>query len=707
MSLSSRLAVFFAAVLLFVARPADAAPWPLSCVEPAVSSLGTCAKMVVPGSGATAGETLLEKADSAFGACLVAPLGSVMFCDVVFWDDLMPAGEGIGTVVDGEEITSWNEADGYSYQKLFDAQRVLPDLSSPVRKDFGGVPVEIKVGDVNGTPTLVGRVLPEAADLEKLGIERPVDDVDLSDAPPIDVKTAPFAVKVDPGTGKFIEQTVVLPDDALEVETGASVMVPGVAAAAVVVGKGDGGWKLRSGEVRLDKSRLPSADNAVMPIVVLWLVMGAIFFTFRMVFVNLRAFKHAILVTAGRFDDPDDTGEISHFQALSSALSATVGLGNIAGVAIAITVGGPGAVFWMIMAGFLGMSSKFTECTLGQMYRVTKPDGSVSGGPMHYLDKGLAEMGLAPLGKGLALLFAVMCIGGSLGGGNMFQANQSYNAVAEILPVIDNSTGAVVYGLVLAFLVGLVIIGGIKRIGAIAGLIVPAMCGIYVAAGMLILVMHASEVPAAIGAIVSSAFSPEAGLGGMIGVLAQGFKRASFSNEAGIGSASIAHSAAKTEWPVREGIVALLEPFIDTIIVCSTTALVVVVTGVYQIEGEGGVVLTQRAFESSLTGFSYVLSVAVFLFAFSTMISWSYYGERCATWLFGDSVSMPYRILFLFCVVFGSVVSLGNVVDFSDMMVLGMGFPNILGAVLLSGKVKRALDDYLKRLRNGEFKQHA
>ncbi len=444
-------------------------------------------------------------------------------------------------------------------------------------------------------------------------------------------------------------------------------------------------------------------EGTALPAVVAWLVMGACFFTLRMQFVNVRAFGHAIKVVAGTYDDQEEDGEISHFQALSSALSATVGLGNIAGVAIAITAGGPGAIFWMITAGVLGMSSKFVECTLGQMYRVVKPDGSVSGGPMHYLSEGLAEQGFGPLGKVLSWMFAIMCIGGSLGGGNMFQANQSYAAMKGIFPVLDGAVGSLIYGVTLAFLVGLVIIGGIKRIGAAAGLIVPLMCGVYVLAGLFILVANASAVPAAFAAIVTQAFTPEAGFGGLLGVLVTGFQRASFSNEAGVGSASIAHSAASTAYPVREGIVALLEPFIDTVVVCTMTGLVVVVTGVYEVEGLDGVALTSQAFGSVIGWFPYLLSVAVLLFAFSTMISWSYYGERCATWAFGDAAVLPYRILFLLAVVLGSVIKLGSVIDFSDLMILGMAFPNILGAIILSGKVKGALDDYLSKLSSGAF----
>ena len=440
-----------------------------------------------------------------------------------------------------------------------------------------------------------------------------------------------------------------------------------------------------------------------LPFIVVWLIAGATFFTLRFGFINIRAFKHAWAVTSGHYDDPDDPGEVTHFQALSSALSATVGLGNIAGVAVAVGVGGPGAVFWMIVAGFLGMSSKFAECTLGQMYREVGKDGHILGGPMRYLESGLRELGWARFGKALAILFAVMCIGGSFGGGNMFQANQSYAQVADVLPFFAGGWGSLAYGMVLAFCVGIVIIGGIRRIGQVAGFIVPVMCGVYLVAGFFIVLTHADQVIPAFGKIVGEAFTPKAGLGGVAGVLITGFRRAAFSNEAGVGSASIAHSAAATDEPVREGIVALLEPFIDTIIVCTMTGLVVVITGAYESGAEEGVLMTSKAFATVLPWFPKVLSLAVFLFAFSTMISWSYYGERCWTFLFGAEYSILYKVLFLAFVVLGSVLKLGNVIDFSDLMILGMSFPNILGAVLLSRKVRDALADYWGRFKAGEM----
>ena len=322
---------------------------------------------------------------------------------------------------------------------------------------------------------------------------------------------------------------------------------------------------------------------------------------------------------------------------------------------------------------------------------------------MRYLHKGLEELGMGGLGKILSTVFALMCIGGSFGGGNMFQANQSYAAIADIMPF---DLSPVLYGVVLAVLVGIVIIGGIKSIGRVAEIIVPFMCGIYLLAGSYILLVNASQIPSAFSVIFVQAFAPVSVAGGVLGVLIQGFRRAAFSNEAGVGSASIAHSAAATDEPVREGIVALLEPFIDTIIVCTMTGLVVVITGAYQQEGLEGVAMTSQAFGSAISWFPSVLSLAVFFFAFSTMISWSYYGERCATFLFGEKASLPYKMIFLVFVVLGSVIKLGNVIDFSDLMILGMAFPNILGLFLLSGKVREQLDDYWGRLTSGEMKPY-
>ena len=455
-----------------------------------------------------------------------------------------------------------------------------------------------------------------------------------------------------------------------------------------------------------------SPTNMSLPVVVGWLVIGALFFTVRMSFVNVRMFRHAIDVVRGRFDNPEDEGEVTHFQALSAALSATVGLGNIAGVAIAVAVGGPGATFWMIVAGFLGMASKFTECTLGQKYREVRPDGQIMGGAMYYLSKGLEEKGAGALGKVLAVMFAILCVGASFGGGNAFQVNQSLGVVGDTIPVLGESRW--LYGLLMTGAVGVVIIGGIKSIAKTAEKIVPLMCSVYVLACLYILVMNAGLVPAAMGKIVSSAMSLDAGFGGLIGVLVVGFKRAAFSNEAGIGSAAIAHSAAKTEYPVREGIVALLEPFIDTIVVCTMTALVIVLTGAYEnpayadmIQGNNGAALTSAAMAEHISWFPYLLTVAVILFAYSTMISWSYYGERCWCWLFGDNASMGYKLLFLVFTFLGSIVTATNVLDLSDLMILGMAFPNILGLYFLSGDVRKDLNDYQAKLASGEIKPYA
>jgi len=446
------------------------------------------------------------------------------------------------------------------------------------------------------------------------------------------------------------------------------------------------------------------SDAIELPIVVVWLILGAGFFTLRFQFVNVRGFRHAIDCVRGRYTRPGETGEISHFQALSAALSATVGLGNIAGVAVAVGIGGPGAVFWMVLAGALGMSSKFAECTLGQKYRIVGENGRVIGGGMIYLRRGLAELGHPKLGRVLAAVFAVMCIGGSFGGGNMFQSNQSFAQFANVFPAADSALGAVLFGGALVFFVGLVIIGGIRRIGEVAGFLVPIMCSLYVVTGLVILAMHAGDLGDALGEIVHDAFVPSAVAGGFVGSLIQGFRRAAFSNEAGTGSASIAHSAAATDEPIREGMVALLEPFIDTLVVCTMTGLVIVVTGAHEAPDAGsGIAMTSWAFASVFPWFEYVLSLTAILFAFSTMITWSYYGEQSWAALFGERSILAYKVIFLAFAWAGAIFTAGAVIDFGDMMILGMAFPNIVGVVMLSGKIRADLDDYLGRLRSGEM----
>jgi AGCS family alanine or glycine:cation symporter len=449
-----------------------------------------------------------------------------------------------------------------------------------------------------------------------------------------------------------------------------------------------------------------------MPIVVAWLLAGSIFFTIRMGLVNFRMFGHALELVRGRYDDPGAPGEVSHFQALSTALSATVGLGNIAGVAIAVATGGPGATFWMVVAGLLGMSAKFTEVTLGQRFRHVRPDGSIMGGAMYYLSEGLASRGLPRLGRFLAVSFVILCIGGSFGGGNSFQVKQGLDQIRTLIPFFDTYPWA--YGLLMAGLVGMVIIGGIRRIASVADKIVPAMCLIYLAACLWVILTNISALPAAVAEIVRGAFTPAAVEGGFLGCLVIGIRRAAFSNEAGIGSAAIAHSAARSTYPVQEGIVSLLEPFIDTVVVCTMTALVIAVTGVCSddacriyVEQQQGAALTSAAMGGQISWFPWVLALAVFLFSYSTMISWSYYGERCWTWLFGESFTIVYRLLFLGFTFLGSVVTATNVLEFSDLMILGMAFPNVLGVLLLSGLVARSLAEYRAGLASGSIHPYA
>ena len=445
----------------------------------------------------------------------------------------------------------------------------------------------------------------------------------------------------------------------------------------------------------------------ILPIVV-WLIVAAVFFTVYLGFLNVRGFTHAINLVRGRYSRPEDAGEVSHFQALATAVSGTVGLGNIAGVAVAITLGGPGATFWMILAGFLGMSTKLAECTLGVKYRKEHADGTVSGGPMYYLRDGLADLGLKGLGKVLAAAFAVFCILGSLGGGNMFQANQ---ATAQILAVTGNegNTGLTwAIGIAFALAVGMVILGGIKSIARVTEKIVPFMAALYLLACLVVILANLEKVPGAFGDIVSGAFSPEGITGGVVGVLIVGFQRAAFSNEAGIGSASIAHSAVKTNEPSTEGHVALLEPFIDTIVICTMTALMIVISGVWE-DGEGaeGVALTSSAFETVVPWFPNVLAVAVILFAFSTMISWSYYGMKATGYLFGDNQTAEnvYKVVFCVFTVLGSVTALDAVLGFSDAAIFLMSVPNVIGLYILARVLRKELAQYRAKIANGEIQR--
>ncbi len=486
---------------------------------------------------------------------------------------------------------------------------------------------------------------------------------------------------------------------------------------------------------------VPVGDKDV-PIVLFVLILGALWFTLYNNFANIRLLGVALKATRGDYDeidhhgtdvlagDPtpggdifetiqveDVVGEVTHFQALTAALSATVGLGNIAGVAVAIAVGGPGATIWMILAGFLGMSTKLVEATLGVKYREVGEDGKIYGGPMYYLSKGLKGYNMGGFGKFLAMFFAIMVVGGSFGGGNMFQANQAASQFKLLFGLQGSGGAGLAFGVVTAILVGLVIIGGIKRIGKITERIVPFMAILYVGAALVIIFMNISAVPEAAVQIWDGAFSPNAAMGGLIGVLIVGFQRAAFSNEAGVGSASIAHAAVKTRYPASEGIVASIGPFVDTVIICTMTALVIIIMNIktagsmfnygdvvnkevlLNSTGQriGGVDLTSVAFDAAIPGFSIVLTIAVILFAFSSMLSWSYYGIQGWTYVFGRSkkTELTYKFLFLIFVVIGSASSLDSVIDFSDAMIFAMVFPNVIGLIILAPQVKREINRYL------------
>ena len=449
--------------------------------------------------------------------------------------------------------------------------------------------------------------------------------------------------------------------------------------------------------------------GADLPVVVLWLVVGAVFFTFRMGFINLSGFKHAIELVRGDWSDPKGHGEVSHFQALATAVSGTVGIGNIGGVAVAVTVGGPGATFWLILAGFLGMSTKFVECTLGVKYRTENPDGSVSGGPMYYLRKGFSDRGMEGFGKFMGTFYAIGIFIGALGIGNMFQSNQAYVQLNNVSGGALDGLGWLV-GLVMAIIVFAVIVGGIKSIARVTEKIVPFMAVFYCVFALIVILMNFSSIPQAIANVFTGAFTGEGVTGGALGAMIIGFQRAVFSNEAGIGSASIAHAAVKTNEPITEGYVSLLEPFIDTIVICTITALVI---GTAQVAdpnfaGEAtGVAMTSAAFEAQLSWFPIPLAFAAVLFAFSTMISWSYYGLKGWTYLFGESVQGQniYKIIFCVFVALGCMVQLGPILDISDALVFLICVPNILGLYFLSPIVKRELDSYRARMASGEIKK--
>ena len=452
-------------------------------------------------------------------------------------------------------------------------------------------------------------------------------------------------------------------------------------------------------------------------------MVAATIFTVYFGLIQFRAFPHSIALVRGDYSDPDDAGEVSHFQALATALSGTVGLGNIAGVAVAVGIGGPGATFWMILAGLMGMASKFTECTLGVKYRNEYEDGTVSGGPMYYLTKGFDERGI-PAGRFLAILFSIFCILGALGGGNMFQANQAH---AQISNVVGDYPGWIT-GIFFAAIVFAVIIGGLKSIARVTEKVVPFMGILYVLTALVIILLNADKIGWAFGQIFQGAFTGLGVAGGFVGALIQGFKRAAFSNEAGVGSAAIAHSAVRTKEPITEGFVSLLEPFIDTVVICTMTALVIIITGqlvsdpntglyllneggtsIQTVDGNSGVALTSAAFSSAFGWFQYVLAIAVILFAFSTMISWSYYGLKAWTFLFGEGKSkeIVFKVIFCVFVIIGAAANLGPVIDFSDAAIFAMAVVNIIGLYFLMPIVKAELQSYLARLKSGEIRKYS
>ncbi|MGB0773951.1 MAG: alanine/glycine:cation symporter family protein [Flavobacteriaceae bacterium] len=477
-----------------------------------------------------------------------------------------------------------------------------------------------------------------------------------------------------------------------------------------------------------------------IPTIIFLLVGGALFFTIYFGFINIRRFPLAINVVRGKFDhvdhhevdkkaavnvvdgdavdtikDESQDGEVSHFQALATAVSGTVGNGNIAGVALAIAIGGPGATFWMILCGLIGMSTKFVECTLGVKYRDVGEDGTVYGGPMYYLTKGLKERGFARMGRFLAVTFALLCIGASFGGGNAAQSNQAAMQLVSSFGMEGGSARTII-GVIMMIFVGIIIIGGIKRIASVTEKIVPFMALLYVGACLYIILTNFSFVDNAFAMIFTQAFNPQAGLGGLLGVLITGFRRAAFSNEAGAGSASIAHSAVKTKYAASEGLVALLEPFIDTVVICTMTALVIIIFNgdqtIFNYGGENGIVMidgvaaegaaiTAAAFANYISFSGPFLTIAVVLFAISTMISWSYYGLQSWMFVFGKSKisDYTYKILFLLFIVIGAAGDMSAVWTFSDAMILALVFPNMIGLFFLFPKVKEELQRYLKAVR--------
>ncbi|QQG35503.1 MAG: alanine:cation symporter family protein [Micavibrio aeruginosavorus] len=458
------------------------------------------------------------------------------------------------------------------------------------------------------------------------------------------------------------------------------------------------------------KFNVPDAAGVMVeksfPLILIWLMAAGLFFTAYLWFPNLRYFWHSFNVVRGKHEEPDAEGQINNFQALMASLAGTVGLGNIAGVAVAVSVGGPGAVVWMVMMAFIGMSTKFAEVTAGVKYRRcfvnARGEKDVSGGPMYYLQDIFSSRGKPKLGKILAIVFALCCIGGAIGGGNMFQANQTY------IQFLNASGGDAswlagkgwMFGIVLSILTGIVIIGGIKSIANVSSMLVPVMAILYLLAGFFVIIMNFDQVPEALGIIFKEAFTPTAGLAGLAGAMLTGIQRASFSNEAGLGSAAIVQSCARTQEPVRQGIAAMMGPFIDTVIICLMTALVIVITGVYESgQGMAGVELTSNAFASEIPWAPWMLAFTVFMFAYSTLIGWGYYGVKASTFIFGEKpiVEMTFKIVFCLFVIVGCAADLTNVIRFTDSMILSMAFPNLIGLYVMAPELKRDLQAYVSK----------
>ena len=450
-----------------------------------------------------------------------------------------------------------------------------------------------------------------------------------------------------------------------------------------------------------------SVAGTDVPLIVCWLIFAAFFFTFYMGFVNFRGFTHAVSIVRGALKNDKHEGEISHFQALSTAMSGTIGIGNIAGVAITVSLGGAGAIFWLILAGLVGMTTKFVECTLGVKYRVLNPDGTVSGGPMYYLRDGLAQKGFPRLGKYLGNFFAVSIVIGCLGAGNMFQSNQAYVQLVEVSggtnsPLVGYGW---LVGLVLAVMVGLIIVGGIKSIANVTARLVPFMILIYIVGALIVLAINASAIPGAIGAIFAGAFTMSGVSGGFIGIMILGFQRAAFSNEAGLGSAAIAHAAVKTDEPLSEGFVALLEPFMDTVVICTLTGLVLITTLPQEVlmgGGLSGIELTSSAFESNISWSPLPLSMVALMFAFSTMLAWAYYGIKGWTFLVGEGKlkERAFGVVFCIFIVIGASIQLSVILDFADALIFVMAIPNIIGLYILAPDVKKDLQVYMAKLKD-------